>query len=673
VRHGWLNGGPASWLGACTVLLAAACAGRAGDEADAKKAELRALIEQQGKEIEELQQMLSARTALQEKEGAPPGDEQPPKGPGGPRPGAGPGGAAGAGGEAGAGGTTEFRLDDASVRKIIAAFLKDNPGAGMPPSVQTGAFAGQGFVIRSGPNPSYVKWDDDCKIPFELRVRARIQLAYYGYKVTDTTNHMTGLPATANANAVRLADFSQLEAKRVQLFFEGTLFDPDLRYHIRLHGDTRGLPGLQNNKVVQTTPPGGFNPAGTAISPLGGGVTLDHAVRLFECWLAYDFHGCCSQKGCGPDCPDDHPRYAPTYTLTAGKIKPFFGLEEYLGNQNEQFVEFNMADLFFDADGDNRLMAAGTMVKAAEDRFFMQAIVTNGSDNLFANSQLDQYPGFITGFWYDLGGRWNYERKAWDLFGDCISDIDYSCCPVVRLGGCANVVPMGRRSLYGDAEQSRFFTMQGGPGGTRLINVLNGDLASPNGAHAVDMFDAYSANVFVAGKYHGFSVLNEWWVRDLNNFRTTPNGRGDIIYTSGFGNALFPANRGLVDYGTNLQGGYFIIPKKLELAVRWSWIRGQSGDINGDDKFTTINVKGTRMIPGVTGPVRVVDGAFRNFHEANEYTVGVNYFFKRHLWKWQTDFSIYDGGNPAGEGSSIAGFIPGSDGYMLRTQIQLFF
>src|SRR5262249_9473848 len=157
------------------------------------------------------------------------------------------------------------------------------------------------------------------------------------------------------------------------------------------------------------------------------------------------------------------------------------------------------------------------------------------------------------------------------------------------------------------------------------------------------MFDAYSANVFLAGKYHGFSVLNEWWVRDLNNFRTTPNGRGDIIYTSGFGNALFPANRGLVDYGTNPQRGYFIIPKKLELALRWSWIRGQSGDINGDDKFTTINVRGTRMIPGVTGPVRVVDGAFRNFHEANEYTVGVNYFFKRHLWKWQTDFSIYDG------------------------------
>src|SRR5437868_2413515 len=143
-----------------------------------------------------------------------------------------------------------------------------------------------------------------------------------------------------------------------------------------------------------------------------------------------------------------------------------------------------------------------------------------------------------------------------------------------------------------------------------------------------------------AGKYKGFSFLNEWWVRDLNNFRTTPAGRGDIIYTiplaplgATSANALFPADRALVDYGMNLQAGYFVIPKKLEIAARWSWIRGQSGDTNGDGTFKTINVAGTKMIPGVTGAVRVVDGAFRHFHEANEYTIGVSYYFKRHLLK----------------------------------------
>ena len=66
-------------------------------------------------------------------------------------------------------------------------------------------------------------------------------------------------------------------------------------------------------------------------------------------------------------------------------------------------------------------------------------------------------------------------------------------------------------------------------------------------------------------------------------------------------------------------------------------------------------------------------GTSRQFHEANEYTIGVNYYFKRQLLKWQTDLSWYQGGNPAGGGQSPAGFIAGSDGWLLRTQIQLAF
>ena len=620
---------------AALLLLTASFRIRAQD----RPSDLRCVIEQQGKEIEALQKQLEAKIAARAT-----AEVQEPS----------------------------QQVDANAVKKIVADYLHENPGAGMPPSVQSGYSSATGFFVRSAPNPNYVKWDDECKIPFELRVRGRLQLAYYYYKTTDRTNHLSNVRATQNANAIRLADFSQIEAKRVQVIFEGTAFDPDLRYHLRLHGDTRGLPGLQNNKVLQTTA-GTTDPNGAAAATgTGGGVTVDHSVRLFEAWLAYDFHGCASQKGCGADCPEGSFKYSPTYTLIVGKLKPFFGLEEFLGNQNEQFVEFSMADLFFDADDDNRLMAAGGQVKAAEDRFFLQALITNGSESLFANSQMDKYPGFITGFWYDLGGSWSAQRKAWDLFGDCISDIDYSCKPVLRAGGTLNLVPMDRRSLYGDAEQSRYGTMPAGPGGTRLINLLSGDAATPLGAHAVDMFDAYSYNAFIAAKYRGFSILNEWWLRDLDNFRTTPNGLGNVIYQDTLGpkgaaaNALFP-HHGLIDYGTVLQAGYFLVPRRLEIAARWSWVRGQSGDMNGNGTFTTTT------IPGVAGPVHVVNGAFRNFHEANEYTVGVNYYFKRHLLKWQTDFSIYDGGNPAVQAGSIAGFIPGEDGFLVRSQIQLFF
>ena len=637
--HGWRGRRLAKWGMAGAMFVAAAGIIRA-DDGDA---ELRALLERQSTQIEQLKRQVDAKLAAQAQAQS---SAQDPAQPG---------------------------LDEGAVKKIVGEYLKENPGAGMPPSVQSGYGIGSGFFVRSTPNPRYVKWEDESRIPFELRIRGRLQLAYYYYKVTDRTNHLTNVPATQNANSVRLADFSQLEAKRVQVTFEGTAFDPDLRYHFRLHGDTRGLPGLQNNRVSQVG--GAFAPNGAATATgTGGGVLVDHAVRLFEAWVAYDFHGCASEKGCGADCPEGTARYRPTYTLIFGKIVPFFGLEHYLNNATEQFVEYNMSEQFFSPDDDNRLMAAGLMVKSMEDRFFSQAIVTNGSESLFPNSQMSKLPGFISGLWYDFGGSWNAERQAWDLFGDGISDIDYSCRPVVRVGGSLNLVPIDRRSLYGDAEQSRYGTIAAGPGGSRLINLLNGDGATalPAGSHAVDMFDAYSYNAFFAGKYRGFSLLNEWWLRDLNNFRTTPNGLGNIIYQDNLGpggaaaNALFPKH-GLIDYGMNLQAGYFIVPKKLEIAARWAWIRGQSGDINGNGTFRTVTV------PGVAGTVHVANGAFRNFHEANEYTVGFGYFFKRHLLKWQTDFGIYDGGNPAVNGASISGFIPGSDGFLLRTQMQLFF
>jgi hypothetical protein len=610
--------------------------------ADDKDKDLRALIQEQGRQIQELKHKLEAQQAQEtaaqaKKEGV------------------------------------KVQVSDEAIKKIVAQYLRDNPGAGMPSGVQSGYKLGQGFSIASPPNPKFVNWDDDCKIPFELRFRGRIQLDYYGYKVTDKTNHVTNVPANQNANAVRQADFSQLEVKRLRLIWEGSAFSPDLRYNFTLDGNTRGLGGTQNNKVIDSVG-GTFDPNTTAASTIGGGVTVDHAVRLFEAWVAYDIHPCWGEKGCAGDCPAGTYRYVPTISLIAGKQKPFFGIEEILSSQNEQMVEYAMADWFFDADDDNLMMAAGTRIKALDDRLYVVALLTNGNESQFPNTQMDNLPGFNFGFWYDIGGTWDCERKRWDLFGDCLSDIDYSCHPVLRVGGEANIVPMDRRSLYGDAEQSRVFVTPGGPqGGTRLINLLDGGtvaVAHP-GSNAVDEFDSYTYGTFACFKYKGFSLWNEWYVRELNNFRTTPNGLGNIIYTDGLGHdALFP-HHGLLDYGSTLQGGYFIVPRKWEIVARASFVRGDSGDING------LAVKGvtvpTVTIPGVPGKVDVVPGAFRQFHEARELAIGVNYYFKRQLLKWQTDFSIYDGGNPAGGGQSPAGFIAGSDGWLFRTQIQLAF
>jgi hypothetical protein len=71
--------------------------------------------------------------------------------------------------------------------------------------------------------------------------------------------------------------------------------------------------------------------------------------------------------------------------------------------------------------------------------------------------------------------------------------------------------------------------------------------------------------------------------------------------------------------------------------------------------------------------VRVYNEAFRHFSEAQEYAVGINYYIKGQQLKLQTDVSWYNGGNPAAGGQSPAGFIPGVDGWMIRSQIQFAF
>src|SRR5262249_52379565 len=194
-------------------------------------------------------------------------------------------------------------------------------------------------------------------------------------------------------------------------------------------------------------------------------------------------------------------------------------------------------------------------------------------------------------------------------------------------------------------------------------------------------FDSYTYEAFVGTKYRGFSLTNEWWIRDLNSFKAAPDGTDIILYTytnpatKSTITALFP-DKALIDFGQQLQAGYFVVPKRLELVARWAWISGESGDILGDGPSHSFRIPSGVPSAGTKGSlerVQVNQGAFTHFHEADEYAVGVNYFFKRQLLKWQTDFSVYQGGNPAGGGSSPAGFVPGLDGWMVRTQIQLAF
>src|SRR5258708_6093663 len=117
----WLTGLRKHLAWTCAVLLATAGMSRAGDD----KAELRALVAAQQKQLQELKQQMQGIAPVKAEE-------------------AGPGGAA-----------AKPALDEDAVKKIVSGYLSENPGAGMPPSVQTGYETGRGFAIRSVNDPKY--------------------------------------------------------------------------------------------------------------------------------------------------------------------------------------------------------------------------------------------------------------------------------------------------------------------------------------------------------------------------------------------------------------------------------------------------------------------------------------------------------------------------------------
>jgi hypothetical protein len=677
VRAMWRNGFHLPWkrvFGAFTGVLLAVGASRGDDLADIK-----ARMDALEKKNQELQQQLKQSQANQNylpDTGAGAISTQAPEG--------NPDGGGGGG----------KPLDEKAVNGIVEKYLKDHPGSGMPSGVQVGF--DNGFVIRSNASPSYDNWKDDSRIPFELQIHGRMQNDYFGYKVTDKVNHFTNFDTGKNT----VGDESAILIKRMRFILQGTAFDPDLHFNITLDGTTRGLTGSDPRQNSFANPIG--NVEG------GQGVdSVDHAVRLFECWLAYDLHPCWSEKGCGCDCPDGTVPYQPTYRLIFGKQKPMFAFEEFVGGSKlyglggsarEQFSEYSMAGWFFDADDDNLLMAAGLQIFELEDRLFASFLVTNGNETQTPYLLLDDKPGLNAGFWYDFGGDWDEKNKRWLLYGYGPSDLDYHCNPVLRVGATSNLVPMDRRSIFTQAELDRARTIPPTPnGGGTVTSVLNGGGVAPavagvagTSGFAVDAFDSYTYEAYAAGKWRGFSLLSDWWLRNLDNFRGEKSGLANnsnrpILYNvnnvgSNALNQVALFNRGgFIDYGTLLQAGYFVIPKKLELVARYSWIRGQSGDIRGDGTFRNLTTAERNFfgIPSAAagGPatVRLYNNAFREYQEASEIAFGVNYYFKGHNLKWQSDISFYNGGNPAAGGQSPSGFIPGVDGYLIRSQIQLAF
>lgn len=135
---------------------------------------------------------------------------------------------------------------------------------------------------------------------------------------------------------------------------------------------------------------------------------------------------------------------------------------------------------------------------------------------------------------------------------------------------------------------------------------------------------AYDVSLFAVSadfRYRGWSLSSEYYFRNLTDFSgaTVPD---------------------LFDHGFLLQGGYFIVPEKFELFTRWSRIVGDSGTL------------------GLTE------------QSADEVAGGAAWWIKGRNLKLLFDVTRV---NSSPVNDSAVGFMPGDDGMLYRTQLQILF
>ena len=96
----------------------------------------------------------------------------------------------------------------------------------------------------------------------------------------------------------------------------------------------------------------------------------------------------------------------------------------------------------------------------------------------------------------------------------------------------------------------------------------------------------------------------------------------------------------LFDHGFMLQGGYFLIPEKLEVASRWSRVVGNSGTLGRQDQ------------------------------SADEVAGCITWFIRRQNLKLAFDVTHLNG---APINSTATNIRPKDDGWLFRTQFQFMF
>ena len=180
------------------------------------------------------------------------------------------------------------------------------------------------------------------------------------------------------------------------------------------------------------------------------------------------------------------------------------------------------------------------------DDVFYHALIGNGfnSTDRGPNDVDDRFVYSISSWWEPLGE-----------VGKSHSDLKYHKHPVVRLGHSFTYASQGSRQDGTPHSEITFVRISDG---TRLVTP---EALAPG--VSVNEYDIYLYSIDAAWKRCGFSFNTEYFLRWINEIKTTG---GPSPYSQ------------LFAHGFYFDVGYFLLPKKLEVAGQVSYVSGEFGD-----------------------------------------------------------------------------------------------
>ncbi|QDT64136.1 Phosphate-selective porin O and P [Calycomorphotria hydatis] len=289
--------------------------------------------------------------------------------------------------------------------------------------------------------------------------------------------------------------------------------------------------------------------------------------------------------------------FDPAIIFGMGRQKVAVSREWMNSSKDMPLVDRSMATTFFRPGFSDGIWLHGEPTEG----LFYRAMLTNGLNTAgLTPGQVDNniVPS-LSVWWEPLG-----------TYGPDYSDLEYHECPVIRVGG-------GLSYAVEDVVQTPDVI----PNELTVVRLSDGTRLVEDGALApgvnVNGFNVGLLSLDAAYKHQGLSLWGEYYIRTVS----------DIVATG-----PIPINR-LFQHGFVVGGGYFILPKELEVAARYSVVYGDFG----------------------TG---------------HEYAGGVNWYIYGHDLKVQFDVTqlVQNPGQSSGPG-----FRAGDDGVMIRAQVQVAF